>query len=121
MNVMQANIAGEPLEDFGQFEIRAAFQCYFHRIPRSVTRPIRALKLMLNIEQPEPEAPGDQNDGQLNLEIGPKTDCPRRQSDDEQESPCWCEARSGALSVPRLCEKIDLNIKTAAPIRDRRK
>ena len=29
MNVMQANIAGEPLEDFGQFEIRAAFQCYF--------------------------------------------------------------------------------------------
>lgn len=96
MNVMQANIAGEPLEDFGQFEIRAAFQCYFHRIPRSVTRPIRALKLMLNIEQPEPEAPGDQNDGQLNLEIGPKTDCPRRQSDDEQE----CHV--GAKHAPAL-------------------
>ena len=65
MNVMQANIAGEPLEYFRQLEIRAALQCHFHRIPRSVTCPIGVLKLMLNIEQPKPEAAGNQNDGQL--------------------------------------------------------
>ena len=96
MNVMQANIAGEPLEYFGQLKVRAALQCHFHRIPRSVTRPVRVLKLMLNIEQPKAEAPGDQNDRQLDLEICPKTDCPRRQSDDEQE----CHV--GAKHAPAL-------------------
>src|SRR5262245_47827377 len=96
MNVMEADIPCEPLEDFRQLEIRAAFKRDAHRMPRSVPRPIHVLKLMLDIEQPQPETSGNRNDRKLNQKVCPQTNCPARHSDNEQQ----CEVR--AKDAPAL-------------------
>ena len=85
VNVVQSDVPGKPLEDFRQLEIGAAFERDPHGIPRLVAYPIDGFELMLDIEQPQSNTPGNQDDGQLNQEICRQTDGPGRTSDDEQD------------------------------------
>ena len=54
VNVMKANVAGEPLQQFGKFVKRAAIQRGRGVIPILAAFPVNSLELMLNIKQPHP-------------------------------------------------------------------
>ncbi len=55
---MQADIAGEPLQDLGQLIVRATFERRLNRVPFVMARPIDTIVLVLDVEQPDAEAAG---------------------------------------------------------------
>ena len=71
VDVVEANIAGEPLKDARQFVERAALKRGGCVVPLIGAFPIDALILMLNVEHPHPDRAADHRDGELDLELGP--------------------------------------------------
>ncbi len=65
MDVVKADVAGEPLQQPRQAEIRTAPQRRRHRRPRVVARPERSLEAMLQREQPHADDRGDDRGRQL--------------------------------------------------------
>ena len=63
----------EPLEDFRQLEIGTTLEGDSHGVPEFMAGPIHTFKLMLNIKQPQAKGAGDQNNRQLDQEIGRET------------------------------------------------
>ena len=53
VDMMEADVAGEPLENFRQFIKRAAAQCGSHIIPLALSFPINPLELVLNVKEPD--------------------------------------------------------------------
>ena len=53
MNMVKADIAGEPLEHLGQLEIRAAAQRGGGVVPFFVLGPVGAFELVLDVEHPD--------------------------------------------------------------------
>ena len=51
MDVVETNISGEPLQQFGQLEIRGAFDRGLEIIPFLTSAPIGVFELMLYIEE----------------------------------------------------------------------
>src|SRR5579863_9658424 len=65
MNMMEADIAGEPLQEFGQFVKRAALERRRGVIPILGARPVSALELVLHIEEPKADGSGKSRHGEL--------------------------------------------------------
>ena len=65
VNVMESDIAAEPLQDARQPVIRAAQQRRGRVIPFSATAPVRVLVLMLNVEEPHARRAGDEHNRRL--------------------------------------------------------
>src|SRR5882762_4332718 len=66
VNVVKPDVAGEPLEHFGQFVERTALQRCLGVIPVAAAFPVNAIKLMLHIKQPYPSRAGYHQHRQLN-------------------------------------------------------
>src|SRR5690349_13165734 len=85
MNVVQTDVAGEPLQYFRQFVIRTALQCRPHRVPILLPRPVIFLKLMLDIEQPDADSASNTHHRDLDQQIGAPSDGPNGYSENAQE------------------------------------
>ena len=87
VNVVIANIAREPLEDFWEVVVTAAFHRCCSVVPLFTRGPVRVFKLVLHVEQPETETSGHRHHRELNKKPGTKavdhahTDAPARKSD----------------------------------------
>jgi len=62
MNVMQTDVAGEPLKYFWQLEIRTSIKSDFQRVPGLMANPIGIFELVLDVEQPHTEPAANDND-----------------------------------------------------------
>ena len=78
VNVMKANIAGEPLENLWQFIERTTLQRRGRIVPFAGPLPIDALELMLHVEQPHTRRTGHRGGGQLNQQERLQTENPRQ-------------------------------------------
>ncbi len=58
MHMMKPNISGYPLQKLGQLVIRASIYRGFHIAPFIFVLKVGILKLMLYIEQPDPQQAG---------------------------------------------------------------
>jgi hypothetical protein len=76
MDVMNADIRGEPAQDRGQVVVRAAVQGVGVQVPVRVLFPGRLLELVLHVEQPHAERRGEQDDGKLDEQECPDADEP---------------------------------------------
>src|SRR5690348_11108009 len=85
VDMMQADITGEPLQHFRQFIVRTALQRCPDRVPLLMTCPIDSLILVLDIEQPDAEGSCEAHDGYLNQKVGAQTDSKVRHSEDSQK------------------------------------
>ena len=74
MDMMETNIPCEPLQHFGKFIEGAAIHTGVEELPFRVTFPIRGVKIMLDIEEPDARAAGDEQDRYFDQ----KESCPRR-------------------------------------------
>src|SRR5580698_8595084 len=63
MNMMEANIAGKPLQDPGELIKGTALQRRACIVPILASRPVHALELMLNVEEPYTDRPGNRRHG----------------------------------------------------------
>lgn len=63
MDVMEADVAREPLQHFRQFVERTACHARLEEIPVLVALPIGRVEIMLDVEQPHARRAGDQQDG----------------------------------------------------------
>lgn len=68
MDVVQADIAGEPLENFGQAIVAAALETGMDAVPFFMTLPVVRVKLMLNIKHPDADCRGKDDDRQVDHE-----------------------------------------------------
>ena len=73
---MEADIAGEPLDDLGQPEERAAMQGSFGVLPIADLGEVGFLKLMLDVEEPDAQRRGDDSDGRLDQQELTESDQP---------------------------------------------
>ena len=69
VDVMKADVAGEPLQYLRQFVKRASLQRSRCVIPFATAFPIDSLELMLHVEQPHPCRPGRHEHRQLNDQV----------------------------------------------------
>jgi hypothetical protein len=65
VNVVEADVAREPLQHAWQFVVRTALQRRIGEVPGFPARPVRALELMLDIEQPQACGTGNHQHGDL--------------------------------------------------------
>ena len=65
VDVVETDIAGEPLENFGKFVERAPFEGCRCEVPLTFTGPVNILELVLHIEHPDACGGGDQADTEL--------------------------------------------------------
>src|SRR5687767_1024804 len=65
VDVVKANVAREPLENFRQLVERTAFECRSCVVPILPAFPIDVLELMLHVEQPHSRRASHHEDDQL--------------------------------------------------------
>src|SRR5579863_1547340 len=65
VDVMHADVGGEPAKDDWKIVMRTAAQCSFMDVPGLIVSPKRIFELVLHIEQPDPERSADEHDRQL--------------------------------------------------------
>ena len=65
MDVVNADVGGEPAQKARQGIVRAAVKRRLLQIPSVVVSPYGILKLVLNIEQPDPGRGRQQHDRQM--------------------------------------------------------
>ena len=70
MDMMKTDIPGEPLQEKRQFIEGTALQSRFYEFPAFVVVPVRWIKIVLDVEQPDPDRSTDQEDRQLHQKIG---------------------------------------------------
>src|SRR3546814_7151960 len=63
VDLVVADVAGEPLQDLRQLVKRAALQRCRRVIPVFVARPVHVLELMLHVEQPDAGTGTDRGSG----------------------------------------------------------
>src|SRR6266508_1974235 len=85
MNVMKPDVAGEPLQDLGQFVERTALQRRRGVIPFLGAFPVNSLELVLNIKQPHAGRAGDSHHHQLNQEVRFKAENPAQPGGQSQD------------------------------------
>ena len=66
MDVVETDIPGEPLQHFGKFIERAAIHASIEELPFLVVFPIRWVKIMLDVEEPDARSTGNQQDWHFN-------------------------------------------------------
>src|SRR6266581_7749429 len=74
VNVMEPDVAREPLQDPGQFVKGAPLEGRFREAPFLAPLPVHSFELMLHVEQPETHRPGDRHHGKLNQHVGFEAD-----------------------------------------------
>lgn len=82
---VQADIAADPLQRLGQFVIRTSLQGRFYRIPLALPGPIDPLELMLHVEQPDTDSPGQEEDGHLDHQVRAQPDRKACQNNDPEQ------------------------------------
>ena len=70
MDVVEADISGEPLEDFGKLVKGASFESSAREVPVVFAFPINAFELVLDVEEPDTGDRRDANGRELNEEVG---------------------------------------------------
>lgn len=68
VDVMVADVAGEPLQEFGQLVIRTALHGGADEVPLLIWFPVGVLELMLDIEKPDAYAGRDEEHGEENFQ-----------------------------------------------------
>lgn len=69
MDVMEADIPREPLQDFGKLIERTTVHASLEELPILVAFPISGVKVVLDVEQPHARAAGHQQDGDFDQQI----------------------------------------------------
>jgi len=69
VDVVKADVAGKPLEDFRQFIERAALERGSAVIPISAAFPVDVFELVLDVKQPNASGSGDGNDNELKRQV----------------------------------------------------
>src|SRR3954452_22943292 len=88
--MVEADVAGEELEDRGQLEVRTPLQRGMLVAPAGVVLPVGRFELVLYVEEPDSRGSRDEKYGRLGQEIGaPAED--EAQRDDKQ---CQREVRA---------------------------
>ncbi len=70
VDVVEADVAGEPLQDAGKLVEGAALHGCVGVVPGFIALPVGPFELVLHVEEPESPATADCEDGQLNDEPG---------------------------------------------------
>src|SRR5438094_9193407 len=78
MDVVNADIGGEPAQKARQGRVRAAVKRRLLQIPSVVVSPYGILKLLLNVEQPDPGRGRQQHDRQMHKQEWTDADPPYR-------------------------------------------
>ena len=66
MDVVETDVASEPLQDLGKFVERAAQQRGGRVVPLFMVVPVNVLELVLHVEHPDASGTGDHRHGKLN-------------------------------------------------------
>jgi len=85
MDVMNADIGGEPAQEARQGVVRAAVKCHRLEIPRFVVSPYGIFKLVLNIEQPDTGGGREQHDWQMHKQKRTDADKPYHRGDKSRD------------------------------------
>src|SRR2546430_1795776 len=85
MDVVNADVGGEPAQKARQGIVRAAVKRHLLQIPRSVVSPYGILKLVLNIEQPDPGRGRQQHDWQMHKQEWTDADEPYHDGDKRRD------------------------------------
>jgi len=75
VDIVEPNISGEPLKDFWELIIRSAIQSGGDIVPFGIPDPVHILKLVLNIEQPDPHHAGEPHHSQMDEDKRPEANC----------------------------------------------
>ena len=62
MDMMNTNIRGEPAQDTRQIITRTTVKRRFLQVPNAITSPFGIFELVLDIEQPDTDRSGEQDD-----------------------------------------------------------
>ena len=76
MDVVHADVGGEPAQHRRQVEVRAAVQPAGMELPARVALPVGVLELVLDVEQPDAHGRGEPGDRQLDQEQVARADQP---------------------------------------------
>ena len=83
VNVVKADVSGEPLENFWEFVKRAALECCGGKIPIVFALPVNTFELVLHVEEPD-AGDGCHRDGsELDKEVGKKAEDVNKRSGEE--------------------------------------
>lgn len=82
MDVVEADVAGEPLQNFRQFVERASFEGGFREIPVLGAFPVDVFELMLDVEKPDACAAGNGENDQLDDQVVNETHAIARKAGD---------------------------------------
>ncbi len=85
MDVMKTDVPTEPLQDERQLVKGAALQTSLHKFPAFVVVPVGRVKIVLDVEQPDPDRTTDHEDRQLHHEISLPPDPPAQQGNDRHQ------------------------------------
>ncbi len=100
MDVMETDIACEPLQNFGKFIEGTSIHACLEEFPIFVTFPIGGIKIMLDIEQPYSCTASHEQNGQFNQKISLPADVIDRPADKCQQ----CNIRPDHAVRSRLPE-----------------
>ena len=91
--MVQADVAGEPLQHLRQFVVGTPLQRGRRFVPFPVVRPVDVLVLVLDVEHPYPQRRRDDHDGELHQKVGLQTDGQAGDHDDgENREVCDVDA-----------------------------
>src|ERR1700710_128103 len=85
VDVVEADVAGEELEQLRQLQIGAALQGSVVVAPVLRVLPVDVLELVLDIEHPDAHGPGDDRGRHLHQQPGDRTDEPEDRTDHEEQ------------------------------------
>src|SRR5262245_31923414 len=86
VDVMESNVAAEPLQHAGQLVIRTAQQRRRRVIPLSAVAPVGVLILMLDVEKPNSSGAGDDHNRRLDHQQRLQPYCPPQRAVERQYS-----------------------------------
>ena len=101
MDVMKTDVPTEPLQDERQLVKGTALQTGLHKFPAFVVVPVGRVKIMLDVEKPDPDRGTDHEDRQLHHEIGLPPDQPAHQGDHRHQRKIG--PPDTGLLTPSLC------------------
>src|SRR5258707_13701826 len=85
MDVVNADISGEPAQKVRQGVVRAAVKRHLLEIPRFVVSPYGIFKLVLNIEQPDTGGGRQQHNWQMHKQERTHADKPYNRGDKHRD------------------------------------
>src|SRR6185437_3633993 len=109
MDVMKADVPGEPLQDLGQLEVAAALEGYKPVVPFLATLPVRLVELVLNVKQPHTGAASHRQNGELEQQVRTQADRQRQGRPYEQD---------GQICPPHRMAPAYASLRTREPLQD---